>query len=316
MEGINNLGATCAINSFIQLICRCNYLRDMILKLEIDNNSFTGELKEILDLMYNQNKSLNPNKFINAFYKTFQGIFNPFEQIDINELLFYIYSKINDETSIIINKSNENIRNIHEEHDNKIAIYNNYKISNISSLVQGSYINIIVCSNCSNKSYSFEPFINITLDIIENNSIADLLISSMNEEYREKDDWKCDKCNIKCSYIKTKKLWKMPKTLFITLNRFKDYNKKNLSQIYINDSLNFNSGSIMSNNRSYKYELSGISLHYGSLSGGHYTAICNVENEYYLYDDINVSKIRKESLTNPINNSSVYLLLYNHHDEN
>ena len=89
------------------------------------------------------------------------------------------------------------------------------------------------------------------MDIIENNSIADLIISSMKDEYREQDDWKCDKCNKKCSYIKTKKLWKMPKTLFITLNRFKDYDKKNLSQVYINDSLNFNSGSIMSNNNNW-----------------------------------------------------------------
>ena len=315
MEGINNLGATCAINSFIQIICRCNYLRTIILNSQTDEKSFTNELKEILELMYNKNQSINPNKFINAFYRIFQGIFNPFEQIDINELLFYIYEKINDETSISNPNLITNITNIHQEHDSKIALYNNNKISELSSLVQGSYINIIICSNCSNKSYSFEPFINITLDIIENNSIADLIISSMKDEYREQDDWKCDKCNINCSYIKTKKLWKMPKTLFITLNRFKDYDKKNLSQVYINDSLNFNSGSIMSNNNNYNYELSGISLHYGSLSGGHYTALCNITNDYYLYDDINVYKIKKEELLNPINCSSVYLLLYNHHHE-
>jgi ubiquitin C-terminal hydrolase len=316
MEGINNLGATCAINSFIQLICRCEKLRLVVLNSRTDENTFTSELKEIIDLMYNQKKSINPNKFINAFFRIFKGIFNPLEQVDINELLFYIYQKINEETCEEIKNPIKNITNIYEEHDVKIAKYNNNKISPISLLVEGSYINIIICNNCSNKSYSFEPFINMTLDIIENKSIADLIIMSMEDEFREKDDWKCDKCKKNCSYIKTKKIWRMPKTLFITLNRFKDIYKKNISQVFINDSLNFNKGSILTEEENRRYELSGISLHYGNLDGGHYMAVCKTENEYYLYDDINVSKIKKEDLTNEINCSSVYLLLYNHHDIN
>lgn len=314
MEGINNLGATCAINSFIQLICRCDKLRSLILNSNTDENSFTSELKEIIDLMHNQNKSINPNKFINAFFRIFKGIFNPFEQIDINELLFYIYQKINEETSEEIKNPIKNITNIYQEHDAKIAIYNNNKISPISLLVEGSYINIIICNNCSNKSYSFEPFINMTLDIVENKSIADLIIMSMDNEYRESDEWKCDKCNNNCSYIKTKKIWKMPKTLFITLNRFKDIYKKNLSQVFINDTLNFNNGSVLTDKGNNIYELSGLSLHYGSLNGGHYMAICKNMDEYYLYDDIKVSKINKEYLKHEINSSSVYLLLYNHHN--
>ena len=49
MEGINNLGSTCAINSLIQMICRCDKLRNVILNANVNEGTFTHELKEIID---------------------------------------------------------------------------------------------------------------------------------------------------------------------------------------------------------------------------------------------------------------------------
>ena len=100
MEGIDNLGGTCAINSILQIIIRNNNLRTIILKLSAPANSFTNELKEIIDLIHNQKKSITPHKFINFFFETFKGIFNKYEEIDINELWLFIYNKIFEETSI------------------------------------------------------------------------------------------------------------------------------------------------------------------------------------------------------------------------
>ena len=94
MQGINNLGSTCAINSLIQMICRCDKLRDLILNSETSEGTFTTELKEVIDLMHNKNMSLNPAKFINNFYIIFKGIFNKYEQIDINELWLYFIKKL------------------------------------------------------------------------------------------------------------------------------------------------------------------------------------------------------------------------------
>jgi ubiquitin C-terminal hydrolase len=308
MQGINNLGATCAINSLIQIICRCSKLRDVILNANVPDDSFTGELKEILDLLHNKNVSLNPIKFLNCFYKTFGNVFNKYEQIDINELWIYVFEKINEETSISY-EPKTNFNNIYEEHDLKIAIYNNNKYSNILKLVQGSFINVIQCNNCNNISHSFEPFINIALNIEnENVSIVDLLMNNFKVENREKDEWKCDKCNDYHSYKKTFKIWKIPDILFISLNRFQDIHKKNYANIYINSDIIFNKGSISTKDVDCKYNLKSIGLHHGNLSNGHYNALCYNNNIFTLFDDDSVNTINEPNLLNKLNNA--YIMLY------
>ena len=41
------------------------------------------------------------------------------------------------------------------------------------------------------------------------------------------------------------------------------------------------------------YDLYGVSNHYGSLNGGHYTASClnDIDKEWYYFDDSSVSPI-------------------------
>lgn len=301
MEGITNLGGTCAINSLIQMICRSNKLREVILNTNLNQGTFTNELKEIIDLLYNQKKSINPMKFINNFYITFKGIFNRFEQIDISELWFYIFDKIHEETSIPINTINLN------DYDNKIALYNNYKTSDILNLVQGSFINVIECLNCYHKSHSFEPFITIDVDIEDNKSIADLVMLCLKDEIRNSDEWKCENCNGNHNYLKTKKLCKLPEILLISLKRFNDINNKNNLDVYVNEQLIFN----IDNNKII-YNLGSIGLHYGNLQGGHYMSICNINNESYnLYNDEFVKVINKNDLNqNYLKNNNAYLILY------
>lgn len=308
MEGINNLGSTCAINSLIQMICRCEKLREIILKSDCKEGTFIYELKEILDLIHNKNKSINPMKFINNFYDIFKGVFNRFEQIDITELWFYLCEKINEETAININP-----KLITNDHDHKIAIYNNYKTSHFLELIQGSFINIIQCDNCNHKTHSFEPFITIALDINENKTLADLFMTTLINEKREADHWKCENCNGNHSYFKAKMIWKLPEILVISLNRFKDIYNKNNEEVYINENLNFIKGSILSNiDNNYNYELQSIGLHFGNLLGGHYMSICNINNETFnLYNDDNVRSFPKNDfINNNLKSNNAYLIIY------
>lgn len=308
MQGISNIGSTCAINSLIQILYRNNKIRDIILNAKItstNEKTITSELKEIFELMNkNENQTIQPFKFINTFYEIFNGIFSKYEQIDINELWMFLYEKINEETSVAKEVLIEPIRNISEEHEVKINIYNNKKESELLKTVQGTYINIIQCCNCNHKSYLFEPFINLNIDITEipekptNKTLVDLIINYFKVEMRE-DEWRCDNCKNKCKYLKTLRLWKYPEILFITLNRFKDINNKNMEEIIINDNINFN-------DEKKSYSLISLGLHSGCLMGGHYTSLCKFNEGYYLYNDDDIKEIKKEI----INTNSVYMVVY------
>ena len=303
MEGINNLGSTCAINSLIQMICRCDKLRNVILNANVKEGTFTHELKEIIDLIHNQKQSINPMKFINNFYITFKGIFNRFEQIDINELWFYMIDKINEETAITIN-----IHPNMNQFELSLMRHNNNKLSEILNLVQGIYINVISCENCNHKSQSIEPFITIALDIdSENKSIADLIVSAITDELREKDEWKCENCKGNHNYLKMKRILKLPQILVVSLNRFKDVYNKNNTEVYVNEILNFKI-----QNNEVIYKLKSIGLHYGNLQGGHYMSVCNINDETFnLYNDEIVKSIKKEDfIQNNLKNNTAYLIIY------
>lgn len=314
MEGLQNLGSTCAINSFIQIFCRINPLRNSILNEEkIPENSLSIELKEILHLMYNEKKSLTPGKFINNFYNIFSNFFIRGEQLDISELLYFLLNKLNEEISIADPKSST-ITSMEEEHNLNIARYNDFKTSKLLQNTQGSIINIIECKKCNNKKYNFEPFISIQLDIInnENPCIADMILNYLKSDERKSDDWKCEKCNCKSDYIRTTNFWNIPNVLFLIVNRFNNGFSKNMNSININKDLVFNKGSIFKKDYDAIYDLKAMGLHHGiSQQGGHYTAICKNNDKIIHYDDDTVNEISEDNFNNFLQkNNTAYLLVY------
>ena len=68
----------------------------------------------------------------------------------------------------------------------------------------------------------------------------------------------------------------------------------------------------MSENKDIVLNLESIGLHYGDISGGHYTALCNMKNgNYHLFNDDNINIIKEEELFKEFKSSNAYLLLYN-----
>jgi ubiquitin C-terminal hydrolase len=296
--GLANLGSTCAINSLLQILYRNVKINNIIMKSDVSEGTLTYELKDLFNAL-NQNQTIAPNRFINNFYIIFKDIFNKYEQIDICELYIYIIQKIHDETCYSINVD-KNYNNIFEEHRYSIALFNNNKYSDIYNILQGSYMNTIECLGCGYSNRKFEPFIYIGLDIIENMSINELLAKTFITETRLKDNWKCDKCLNYCNYNKNSIIWKYPEILFISLNRFKEINKKNNDNIRIDKSLKVHKN----------YNLRSIGMHYGIIEGGHYNAICNTNNNYYLYDDNSVYKLNDDEMTNALSSNNSYIICY------
>jgi len=290
-QGLENLGNTCALNSIIQIICRNDKLRNIILNTTINDNTLTMQLKEIIKLLYIEKQSISPNKFVNFFFNIFSNTFNRNEQLDISELWFYISNKISEENSY--KKEEISINNINDEHNMSILKHNNLKSSLWLENIQGSYINIIECKNCNNKSYNFEPFISIQLDITNNNnlSITEMLLNNLKIEEHKNEGWVCDKCNQKSDYVKMCKLWKIPNILCFVLNRFDNYHRKNNNTINANKNIIFKQGSVYDINEDIEYKLHSIGLHHGILQGGHYNALININDKYVLYDDTSINEI-------------------------
>jgi ubiquitin carboxyl-terminal hydrolase 8 len=346
MQGIENLGSTCAINSLIQIITRNDILRNIILNNNFADNTISDQLKEIINLMYVQNNSIIPRKFLNTFYTIFKDIFYSGEQIDIGELWTFLSDKVSEEIEGIVNISNDknkkDMKMLEEDQLTEGVVYNddkelhnaminckllkkkyeyyynkfNKKTSMWQKSTQGFYLNTTRCVDCNLTFYNFEPFTSLNIDIpkdITHPKISDMISKSLKEEVIQ-GDWFCSKCNKNRAYKKSTKLWKLPDVLVIIIKRFINIHLKNDAPISINDYLNFNKGSILSNKKDVVYNFSSVALHFGSLNGGHYSAICNTPDGDILYDDRNVIKIDIEDISQRINfkdkSSNAYMLVY------
>ena len=331
MQGIENLGSTCAINTLIQVITRNDILRTIILNNTFADNTISGQLKEIIDLMYVRNNSIIPRKFIHTLYSIFKDVFYPGEQIDIGELWTYLNDKIAEEIEItgistdtpfedplvhgVIYKDDAEFHNAfvkckllkkkYEYYYHKF----NTKRSVWQESTQGFYLNTTRCVHCHTTFYNFEPFTSLNLDIpadIAHPKIADMITNSLKEEVIQGEDWFCSTCSMNTAYKKSTKLWKLPDVFVIMIKRFKSTHEKNDAPITINDYLNFNKGSVLSNKKDALYDFSSIALHFGSLHGGHYSAICNTPDGDILYDDRNVHKITGFKENSP----NAYMVVY------
>ena len=345
MQGLANLGFTCAINSLVQIICRNDILRNILLSYnDIEENSLISNLRELLILMHVENKSILPKKFVTKIYNIFGHIFNYGEQIDITELWIFMNEKIIEELNNNQKYHNTllDFNNIEDKYKiiNGIT-YNNYddyiialknskylneqyiynyvinchnKMSLWQNKTHGFLLNITKCNKCSYTLYNFELISCLHLNIpehIENPNIINMLQDFLADtEYI--NDWVCDKCNEKTEYVKTSKLWNLPNVLFIVINRFINPNIKNIKPVNINENLCFSKGTILSNtNIDINYKLSSMALHVGNTSSGHYMSICSTElngdNTFLLYNDDNISKTDNFLQKN----KEVYMIVYN-----
>ena len=124
----------------------------------------------------------------------------------------------------------------------------------------------------------------------------------------EENMWTCDKCHKKVRPYKQTRLWKTSDILFILLKRYyktKKINKfiKYSTQLNLTDyNINYNS------DKKNTYALQSMAIHSGGLGGGHYYAVCKnyLDDSWYEYNDLNVSKISDNKVLNYL----PYLFVY------
>ncbi|TFK29579.1 cysteine proteinase [Coprinopsis marcescibilis] len=216
-----------------------------------------------------------------------------------------------------------------------------WKSGNDSLIVdffQGQFRSRLRCLTCDKTSTTYNVFSILQLPIPSSRSskvpIERCLNALFSEEVLEKDDmWDCPRCKTKRRAIKTLALARLPPILLIHLKRFEangrfsdkvdtfvEFPMESLDltnymppplppgadRSEINNGVPLSPEDPRSQLPPYRYDLYGVTNHYGNLSSGHYTACIASRGGWMICDDSSVKPMDPKQVVN----QKAYVLFY------
>ena len=148
----------------------------------------------------------------------------------------------------------------------------------INNIYKVNYISNMKCSHCGNLKNKIESEYVLNLQILNMKNLKESLFSNFGYE-EIIDDYKCEKCEQKVSLTKWSKIISLPKYINFGLNRF-TYDYNTCERIKLNNKFEFPleinlkefcdiEGKNISDEE-YLYELYGVIVHSGTPYSGHY----------------------------------------------
>lgn len=330
LTGLRNLGNTCYMNSILQCLCNTPHLAEYFHKNryeeDINRCNLLGYKGEVVDefgcimkaLWNGQYKCISPRDFkvtIGKINDQFAG----YSQQDSQELLLFLMDGLHED----LNKADNRKRYKEENNDHlsdlqaSDSAWMKHKLLNesiIVALFQGQFKSTVQCLTCHKKSRTFEAFMYLSLPLPSSNkcSLQDCLKSfSKEEKLTDNNRFYCSNCKTRRDSLKKIEIWKLPPVLLVHLKRFSYEGRwKQKLQTYVDFPLEcLDLSQYVIGPKSYKkFNLYGVSNHYGGLDGGHYTAYCKngLKQRWYKFDDHEVSEISLSS----VKSSAAYILFY------
>ncbi|KAM3144102.1 hypothetical protein pb186bvf_003866 [Paramecium bursaria] len=318
--GLQNLGNTCYINSAIQCLSNTQPLTDYFLSClhlqEINYNnplSSKGQIAKcyanLVTKIWTQNLRIIPDDFI-SLLSQWNPIFSRNTQEDSHEFIAYLLDIMHEDLNRVKKKPSveeKTYRNPTINDSNEAwQFYLMRNKSIIVDLFQGQQKNMLECLECGYQSHKFEPFMYLSLPVSEEGvqSLDQIIQEYCQEEIlSDQDYWKCPQCNEFRQSKKQISLWKLPNILVVHLKRFKftinhRCKIRNLVKYPLKD--------LKLGNQ--QFDLYSVINHTGTLTKGHYTAVCkNRDNHlWYSFNDSKVTQISEKK----IESSDAYLLFY------
>ena len=316
LTGLSNLGNTCFVNSCMQILSHTypfnELLDDVEYKKKLNKKPESVLLLEwdkLRQLMWSENCIISPAGWIQAVQKIARlkkrDLFTGFAQNDLPEFLLFIidsfHSALMREVEMDIKGNVQNgtdklakecykmMKNMYKkEYSELLNIFYGIQVSQISSL-DGAEI----------KSYSPESYFMLDLAIDfdthkRNLSLYDCFDNYYNPEKLEGENaWYNEETKKKEDVLKGFIFWSFPQILVLSFKRFNNLNRKNQRLVdFPLDNLDLRKYVKGYNKESYIYDLYGVCNHSGGSQGGHYTSyVKNANNEWYLFNDTNISKV-------------------------
>ena len=328
LTGLANLGNTCYINSTMQVLSHCYIFNELLEKIDInsinDNNDsiLLLEWKNLKDLMWSKNCTIAPNRYIENIQKISKSknleLFSGFAQNDLPEFLMFIidcfHNSLKRQVKISISGKAKNNTDLLAKNCYKMIkeLYSE-TYSELLDLFYGIHFSCIESKNTGEQiSIKPEPYCLLSLSIPDNTNNCTLydcfehyiikeLLDGTNSYYNEKTNKKED-------VYKYLNFWNFPNILIIDLKRFNNFNKKinTIIDFPIKD-LDLRKYVCGYDKETYIYDLFGVTNHSGGCLGGHYTSfVKNANNNWYHFNDTNVSQISENNLVT----NKAYCLFY------
>ncbi|OHT11723.1 hypothetical protein TRFO_18794 [Tritrichomonas foetus] len=283
--GLNNLGATCYVNSVLQQIFNIEPLRNFI----ISNDEFIDPSMQALhklftQMMYSQRKFIDMNIFATQWTGWDGACINPREQQDANEFLMCLFSRL--------------------------EMY-----PEIYSLINGETETRFVGEGktISTQKTSFNT---LPLIVLGQNSIKDSMKIAAIPEIIE--NYKVDDNSKPITVESTNKIITLPPYLFFQLKRF-DYSIETQTRVKIDQKYEYEDEidlkEFVEFSGETKYRIIGVILHQGEVDVGHYFSYTKInENQWRCLNDTGVTIVsdnvmKNETYGNP-EGSSAYILVY------
>ncbi|XP_045454666.1 probable ubiquitin carboxyl-terminal hydrolase FAF-X [Melitaea cinxia] len=295
LVGLKNAGATCYMNSVLQQLYCVRAVRDVLLAVQgaatDPNEDFSGESHHHTIM---ENNIENNNDYNITILKQVQAIF---AHLHFSKLQYYVprglwaHFRLQGEPVNLREQQDavEFFMSLVESLDEALKSLGQEQL--MAKTMGGTYSDQKICKGCPHRYCKEEPFSVVSLDIRNMSRLQESLEAYVRGELLEgADAYYCDKCSKKVVTVKRLCLNKLPPVLVIQLKRF-EYDFEKVCAIKFNDYFEFpreldvepytawglaraeGDASLWEgaeHTPETHYQLSGIVVHSGQASGGHY----------------------------------------------
>ena len=298
LKGFENIGNSCYINSFLQILFHTpNFINN--LKKEYENSYNKSSLiKNLIDLSETNNKKYLYS--IQDYMKNISSNYGPFLQADsqnfgmdlLNEIIINIKGKENFSSDYENQNDNEIMVDLYkkDKYKNFINKYQKNEISIEKMFLINEYKIFYVSNQVSNIRFDSSFQIELSIQNNRNNyldeySLKDLLDFKFVTEFEQKQNMYNNSLENN-NFIA--KLCKLPEILIITISRTileEKFKNQKIKFPKIIDILDYIDKDLI-NKKNTKYKLFGINEKSGnSKTSGHYYSYIYIDNKWYLFND-------------------------------